>query len=107
MLTTLHSCRGENQVEGSIIDAISVFDGQEIAFEDGAVREGNFDSYPLLRISALPKIEVHWLTTDYDPTGLGEPALPPVTAAVTNAVFEATGKRIRTMPITKEGFRIV
>ncbi len=98
---------GNNQVEGSIIDAMSVMAAQEITFEDGAVREGNFDSYPLLRMSALPKIECHWLTTEYDPTGLGEPAFPPVTAAITNAIFDATGERIRKMPISKDGFRIV
>lgn len=103
----LNPAGGGNQVEGSIVDAISVMAGQEITFENGAVAEDNFDSFPLLRIEAAPKIELYWLTTDYDPTGLGEPAFPPVTAAVTNAIFDATGKRIRTMPISKEGFRIV
>ena len=98
---------GENQVEGSVIDAISALAGQEITFEDGAVRESNFDNYPLLRMHSQPKIEIHWLTTDYDPTGLGEPAFPPLAPAVTNAINDATGKRIRTMPISKEGFRIV
>jgi isoquinoline 1-oxidoreductase beta subunit len=103
----LNKSGGNNQVEGSIIDAMSVMAAQEITFEDGAVKEGNFDAYPLLTISALPKIECHWLTTKYDPTGLGEPAFPPVTAAITNAIYDATGKRIYTMPISKEGFRFV
>lgn len=102
----LNKSGADNQVEGSIVDAISVMAGQEITFEEGAVKEGNFDSYPLLRMSAMPKLEVHWLTTDYDPTGLGEPAFPPATAAITNAIFDATGIRIHTMPINKEGFQI-
>ncbi|MEX0320945.1 MAG: molybdopterin cofactor-binding domain-containing protein [Puniceicoccaceae bacterium] len=103
----LNPAGGNNQVEGSIIDAMSVMANQEITFEVGAVQEENFGGYPLLRMSAMPKIEVHWLTTDYDPTGLGEPAFPPVTAAITNAIFDASGERIRTMPISKDGFRIV
>jgi len=103
----LNKSGGENQVEGSIIDAISALASQEITFEDGAVRQNNFDNYPLLRMPAQPKIEIHWLTTDHPPTGLGEPAFPPLTAAVTNAIHNATGERIRTMPISKEGFRIV
>lgn len=103
----LNKSGGENQVEGSIVDAISTLAGQEITFEEGAVREQNFDDYPLLRMPSQPEIEIHWLTTEYDPTGLGEPAFPPAVAAVTNAIYQATGKRIRTMPISKEGFQIV
>lgn len=103
----LNKSGGENQVEGSIIDAISTVAGQEITFEEGAVRESNFDDYPLLRMPSQPEIEIHWLTTDYSPTGLGEPAFPPAIAAVTNAIYNATGKRIHTMPISKEGFQIV
>lgn len=103
----LNKSGGENQVEGSVIDAISTMASQEITFEEGAVKEQNFDDYPLSRMPSQPKIEIEWLTTDHSPTGLGEPAFPPATAAITNAIFEATGKRIRTMPISKDGFRIV
>lgn len=103
----LNRSGGENQVQGSVIDAISVLAGQEIQLENGAVRQGNFDAYPLLRIGAQPKIEIHWRTSEHSPTGLGEPAFPPLAPAVTNAIFAATGERIRTMPITKAGFRIV
>jgi isoquinoline 1-oxidoreductase beta subunit len=103
----LNKSGGANQVEGSVVDAISTLANQEITFEEGAVKEQNFDDYPLLRMPSHPKIEIEWLTTDHSPTGLGEPAFPPAVAAVTNAIFDATGKRIRTMPISKEGFRIV
>ncbi len=103
----LNKAGGENQVEGSVIDGLSTLAGQEISFEEGAVRQTNFDDYPLLRMPAQPKIEIHWMTTDYAPTGLGEPAFPPLAAAVTNAIHAATGKRIRTMPISKEGFQVV
>ncbi len=102
----LNKSGGENQVEGSVIDGLSALAGQEISFADGAVRESNFDDYPLLRMPSQPPIEVHWLETDYDPTGLGEPAFPPLAAAVTNAIFDACGHRIRTMPISKEGFTV-
>ncbi|MBH53869.1 MAG: isoquinoline 1-oxidoreductase [Opitutaceae bacterium] len=103
----LNKSGGENQVEGSVIDGLSTMAAQEITFENGAVQESNFDNYPLLRLPVAPKIEIQWLTTDHSPTGLGEPAFPPLAAAVTNAIFDATGKRIYTMPISKEGFSFV
>jgi len=96
----------ENQVEGSIVDAISVLAGQKITIEDGAVQQSNFHDYPLLRMPKHPKIAVHWLESDKHPTGLGEPAFPPLAAAVTNAIFDATGERIREMPISSAGFSI-
>ncbi|MCH6255560.1 molybdopterin-dependent oxidoreductase [Puniceicoccaceae bacterium K14] len=102
----LNKSGGENQVEGSVVDAISTLAGQEITVENGAVQQSNFHDYPLLRMASQPPIEIHWIETDNSPTGLGEPAFPPLTAAVTNAIFDATGKRIRTMPISKEGFTI-
>lgn len=96
----------ENQCEGSVVDALSVMAAQEITFEGGSVLQTNFDDYPLLRISSAPKIETHFIQSDFSPTGLGEPVFPPLAPAVCNAIFAATGKRIRTMPISKEGFSI-
>jgi isoquinoline 1-oxidoreductase beta subunit len=88
-----------NQVEGSVIDGISAALGQQITIKDGAVVQSGFADYPLLRINKAPDVEVHFLTSDNSPTGLGEPPLPPVMPALTNAIFAATGKRIRQLPI--------
>ncbi len=103
----LNKAGGENQVEGSVTDGLSTLAGQEITFENGAVQQGNFNTYPLLRMPAQPIIETHWVTSKYPPSGLGEPALPPLAPAVTNAIYAATGHRIRTLPMSKEGYRIV
>ena len=88
-----------NQVQGSVIDGISEALFQKITIQNGAVAESNFGDYPLLRMADAPKVEVKFLKTDYPPTGLGEPALPPAIPALTNAIFAATGKRIRELPI--------
>lgn len=94
----------ENQVEGSVVDGISALVGQEITFEKGRVQESNFHDYPLLRHADAPKIDVHFVDSDFPPTGLGEPAFPPLAPAVCNALFTLTGTRVRTLPLTKAGF---
>ena len=91
----------ENQVQGSIIDGLSAAWLQQLTIEKGAANQTNFHDYPLLRIGDAPQIEVHFLKSDFSPTGLGEPALPPIAPAVCNALFAATGKRIRELPISK------
>jgi isoquinoline 1-oxidoreductase beta subunit len=96
----------ENQTEGAVIDGFSTAMGQEIGFENGRITQNNFDSYPLLRIANAPKVESYFIQSDFTPTGVGEPALPPVAPAIANAIFAATGHRVRTLPLTKEGFTI-
>lgn len=91
----------DHQVQGSILDGISEALTQEITFDKGRTVQSNFNDYRLLRMQQAPKVHVHWVITDNPPTGMGEPALPPVIPALTNAIFAATGKRVRTLPLTK------
>ena len=88
-----------NQAEGSVIDGLGQALGTEITLANGAVDQSNFYDYPLIRMQDAPPIEVKFIKTEFSPTGLGEPALPPVIPALTNAIFQATGKRIRSLPI--------
>lgn len=90
----------ENQVRGAVIDGLAqALAGQAIEFVDGAVQQSNFNDFQLARMPATPEIEIAWVRPDKPPTGLGEPALPPVIPALTNAIYAATGKRIRSLPV--------
>lgn len=89
-----------SQVEGGINDALSTALGQEIVIEGGQVRQSNFHDYKMMRIGQSPgQIETHIISSDADPTGMGEPPVPPLAPALCNAIFAATGKRIRRLPI--------
>jgi len=90
----------DNQVRGAVIDGLAqALAGQAIEFVDGAVQQSNFDNFPLARMPATPEVDIAWVRPDKSPTGLGEPALPPVIPALTNAIFAATGTRIRSLPV--------
>lgn len=90
----------ETQIEGGIIDGLGHMLYGEITFKNGEVEQKNFNTYRLIRIPDAPEIEVQFINTDADPQGLGEPGLPPIGAAVANAIFAATGKRLRRLPVS-------
>lgn len=93
------------QVESAIIYGLTATLKGPITLAGGRVQQSNFNDYPLLRLDETPLIEVHLLPSREPPSGVGEPAVPPVAPAVANAVFAATGKRIRHLPIRAEDLR--
>lgn len=97
-----------HQVQGSVIDGLSqALAGQKITQVDGAVEQANFDTHPFQRIDATPRITVEFVRSDNDPTGLGEPALPPAIPALVNAIHAATGHRVRSLPVDLSGAKPV
>jgi len=104
--TIINLSGAEAQVQGSILDGLSAAWFQKITIERGAAAQTNFDDYPMLRMNDSPRrMEVHFVKSTLPPTGLGEPALPAAAPAVCNAIFAATGNRVRTLPIAGESLK--
>jgi isoquinoline 1-oxidoreductase beta subunit len=99
----INTSNAESEAQGAAIDGIAEALGQEITIKGGRTEQSNFDTFQLLRLpQAPPAVEVFFTETDFPPTGLGEPALPPVIPALCNAIFQATGKRVRSLPLSKQ-----
>lgn len=90
------------QVMGAIVDGMGHALFGKLSFKDGVPEQNNFDKYRLIRMKEIPEIEAYFVDNGIDPTGLGEPALPPTGGAVANAIFKATGVRMRTQPFIED-----
>ena len=90
-----------SQMEGGIGYGLGAILRNEITLTEGEVDQGNFDTYEPLRMEDMPEIEVHIVPSTEPPTGVGEPGVPPIGPAVANAIYAATGRRIRQLPMEK------
>ncbi len=92
----------DQQVRGGMVDGMGHAMFSNMTFQNGIPEQKNFDSYRLIRMKEIPEIEVHFVDNGLDPTGLGEPALPPTGGAIANALYKATGKRLRNQPFVEQ-----
>ncbi|WP_343630081.1 xanthine dehydrogenase family protein molybdopterin-binding subunit [Roseateles sp.] len=93
------------QIEGAVVYGLTAALYGRITFKDGKVEQSNFHDYPVLRMNEMPKVEVHIVQSDAAPGGIGEPGTPPIAPAVANAIFAATGKRLRQLPFDTEALK--
>jgi isoquinoline 1-oxidoreductase beta subunit len=101
----INPLNAEHQAQGAVLDGLGQAMGLEITIERGRTVQSSLAEYPLLRFADAPPVDVHFRATEHPPTGLGEPALPPVIPALCNAIFAASGRRVRSLPLSREGLR--
>lgn len=101
----INPLNAEAQVQGSVIDGLGQAMDQEITIDKGRVVEGSFREFPIVRMRNAPPVDVFFHKTDNTVVGLGEPSLPPVIPALCNAIFAVTGERVRSLPLSKSGYR--
>lgn len=97
----------EAQIQGGVIFGLTAALYGEITWKDGAVEQNNFPQYEMVRMKVCPKIKVHIMEVDDYPGGIGEPGTPPAAPALANALFAATGERVRALPLIKSGYKFV
>jgi isoquinoline 1-oxidoreductase beta subunit len=90
------------QVQGAVLMGLSTALGEAITLTGGAVDQSSFTDYPVIKLAEAPPIDVHFIESGAAIGGIGEPGLPPAAPALANALFAATGKRIRTLPIGRK-----
>jgi isoquinoline 1-oxidoreductase beta subunit len=105
--TVVHPDTVVAQVEGAVVFGLSAALKERVRIENGRVVQSNFEDYPILTLADTPEIEVHLVASSAPPGGVGEPAVPPVAAAVGNALFRATGVRVRRLPFSAATVRAV
>ena len=102
--TVVNPEMARNQFEGAAVMGTSIAFYGEITATNGVIDQSNFDTYPVARMNTAPReVHVHIVESDAPPGGIGEPGLPAIAPAICNAIFAATGKRIRELPLTKAG----
>ena len=94
------------QMQGAIVYGLGATLKSEITVRNGYINQSNYDDYEVLRMNEMPQVDVHIIKNNEDPGGVGEPGLPPIAPAITNAVFAATGKRIRKLPIRPNDLKV-
>jgi isoquinoline 1-oxidoreductase beta subunit len=97
--TVIHPAAAEAQITGGILDALNAALQGRITVRNGAVEQGNFNDYPWLRLAEVPEIVVELLPQGGRPGGVGEPGVPGIAPALANAIFAATGRRVRSLPV--------